>query len=117
MCMYKVAHEVSIGITKGEIYNLLDVWERYIRLLSKLILADSGSTGHGLTISCKGCSRENRVSATARTHEPQLLFHVVPAKVVVQTLNETKDEQEDVGSGQGWHKQMKMPMAPPEGHP
>ena len=36
-------------------------------------------------------------------HEPQLLFPVVPAKVVVQTLNETKDELEDVVSEQGLH--------------
>ena len=36
-------------------------------------------------------------------HEPQLLFQVVPAKVVVHTLNETKDELEDVVSEQGWH--------------
>ena len=67
MCMHKVAHEVSIGVTKGEIFSLLDVWERYVRLLSKLILAVSGSTGHGLTIRCKGCSRGNRVGFTARS--------------------------------------------------
>ena len=26
--MHKVAHEVSIGVTKGEIDSLLDVWEK-----------------------------------------------------------------------------------------
>ena len=31
MCMHKAAHEVSIGVTKGEIiYSLLDVWEMYV---------------------------------------------------------------------------------------
>ena len=29
MCMAKVAHNVSIGVTKGEICSLLDVWERF----------------------------------------------------------------------------------------
>ena len=58
MCMHKVAHEVSIGETKGEIYSLLDVWVRYVGLLSKLMLAVTSSTGHDLTISCKGCSGE-----------------------------------------------------------
>ena len=38
MCMHKVAHEVSIGVTKDEIYSSLDVWNRYVGLLSKLML-------------------------------------------------------------------------------
>ena len=56
MCMHKVAHEVSIGVTKGEIYNVLDASEKSVGLLSKLMLAVTSSTGHDLTISCKGCS-------------------------------------------------------------
>ena len=36
-------------------------------------------------------------------HEPQLLLRVVPAKVVAQTVKETKDELEDVVSEQGLH--------------
>ena len=36
-------------------------------------------------------------------HEPQLLFQVVPMKVGVQTLNETKEEMEVVVSKQGLH--------------
>ena len=75
--MHKFAHEVSIGITKGEIYSLLDVLERYVGLLPKLMLAVTSSTGHDL--------------------------FVVPAKVVVQTLNGTNDELEDVVSEQGLH--------------
>ena len=53
MCTHKVAHKVSIGVTKGEIYSLLDIWERSVGLLSKLMLAVTSSTGHDLTISCK----------------------------------------------------------------
>ena len=56
MCMQKVAHEVSIGVDKGEIYSLLDVWENYVGLLSEL--AVRSSPGHNLRVSCKGCSRE-----------------------------------------------------------
>ena len=67
MCMRKVAHEVSIRVTKDEIYSLLDVWERSVGLLSKLIMAVTSSTGHDLTISCKGCSRGNRVCVTAKS--------------------------------------------------
>ena len=107
MCMRKVAHEVSIRVTKGEIYSLLDVWERSVGLLSKLMMAVTSSTGHDSMISCKGCSRGNRVCVTAlchsSPHEPRLLFQVVPLKVGVRTLNETKDELEDVVSEQGLH--------------
>lgn len=35
MCLQTVAHEISIGSTKGEIYNLLDVWKRYSMLLGE----------------------------------------------------------------------------------
>ena len=69
------------------------------------MLAVTSSTRHDLTMSCKGCSRENRVcphEPQLGPHEPQLLFQVVPMKVGVQTLNETNDELEDVVSEQGW---------------
>ena len=92
VCMHKVAHEVSIGVTKGEIYSLLDIWERSVGLLSKLMLAVTSSTGHDLTISCKVAPGENEFMPQLGPHEPQHFFQVVPAKVVVQTLNETKDE-------------------------
>ena len=88
------------------------------------MLAVTSSTGHDLTISCKGCSGEIEFvpqlgphepqlgphepqlgphEPQLGPHEPQLLFQVVPAKIVVQILNETKDELEDVMSEHGWH--------------
>lgn len=36
ICMQKVAHDVSIGMSKGDIYTLLDVWQRYSDLLSEV---------------------------------------------------------------------------------
>ena len=35
MCMEKVAEEVSIGVSEGNIYSLLDVWDRYCQLLAE----------------------------------------------------------------------------------
>ena len=74
------------------------------------MLAVTSSTGHDLTISCKVAPGEIEFVPQLSPHEPQLgpheiqlLFQVVPAKVVVQTLNETKDELEDVVSEQGLH--------------
>ena len=33
MCLKSVANELSTGLCHGEIYNLLDVWNRYSELL------------------------------------------------------------------------------------
>ena len=55
-------------------------------MLSKLMLAITRSTGHDLTINCNAAPGEIKFVPQLGPHEPQLLFQVVPAKVVVQTL-------------------------------
>ena len=55
--MHKVTPEVSIGVTKGEIYTAYWMFGKGMLgccRSSKLMLAVISSTGHDLMISCKG---------------------------------------------------------------
>ena len=83
---------VSIGITRGEIYNLMDVWERYSQLLSELEVEVTKNTFQ---------SQITEIVAQLDQKQPQLLFPAVSARIVVHALKETTDKLDEKMSEDG----------------
>lgn len=95
LCLGTLGHEISIGVTKGEIYSLLDVWKRYCALLAEFQI-EAGSykeNKKGFKEKLQHLLQGNiEFVSQIDPHEPQILFPTVPTKIVVQALKETKDE-------------------------
>ena len=98
VCFEVIASEVSTGLARGDVYTLLDVWERYSSLLRS-----SGIDA--------GLYRNNRFRLKERLdrflpgqiefvpqlnyHQPLLLFSTQSCKIAVRELKKISDDLED----------------------
>ena len=98
ICIQRVVQELSTGLSNGDIYNLLDVWNRYSELLSEFQIEA------GLYRDNKTRFKEKLIKALPgqidfvpqlESHQPQLLFPTNAAKIVVQRLKKRSDELEE----------------------
>lgn len=98
ICIQRVVQELSSGLSNGDIYNLLDVWNRYSELLSEFQIEA------GLYRDNKTRFKDKLIKALPgqidfvpqlESHQPQLLFPTSAAKIVVQRLKKQSDELEE----------------------
>lgn len=98
ICIQRVVQELSTGLNNGDIYNLLDVWNRYSELLSEFQVEP------GLYRDNKTRFKDKLIKALPgqidfvpqlESHQPQLLFPTNAAKVVVQRFKRRSDELEE----------------------
>ena len=93
ICVQRVVQDLSTGLSHGEIYNLLDVWNRYSELLSEFQI-EAGLYKNNKT-RFKALPGQIDFVPQIESHQPQLLFPTKAAKIVVQTLKKRSDELED----------------------
>lgn len=95
VCFEKVASEVSTGLVEGDIYTLLDVWERYCSLLSEFNI-DAGTYRNNKTRFKDKLQRllpgQIEFVPQLNPQQPQLLFSTLSSKIAVQTLKQKSDE-------------------------
>ena len=86
VCFEKVASEVSNGLVKGDIYTLLDVWERYSSLLSEFNV-DAGTYRNNKTRFKDKLQRlltgQIEFVPQLNPQQPQLLFSTLSSKIAV----------------------------------
>lgn len=101
ICMEKVAAEVSVGIARGDIYTLLDVWDRYSSLLSEFEI-DAGIYRDNKSRLKEKLLRllpgQIEFVPQLNPHQPQLLFSAKSSKIAIQRLKQTSDEMETKSS-------------------
>ena len=99
ICFKKLVEEIRVGLARGDIYILPDVWQRYSHKLSTEFNVNTGSYKEYITSFKRKLEKslpgEIEFVPQLDLNKPVMLFAARPAENFLQVLKRRSDELED----------------------